>query len=88
MILNAVSTNLEMSNATEDLIFKCHKEVPQNEWSDRHFPTLWYVQMHFGSKQGTLLKATLFFQEAKPSAFESLWLYSECFAIYAFKNRF
>lgn len=42
------------------------------EWMEQWtFSSSQDAQMHFGSKQGTLLETTLFFQKAKPSAFES-----------------
>lgn len=52
-------------NATEDLIFLDDKEVRKSERGDGHLSALQDAQMHFGSKQGALLKTTSFFQKAK-----------------------
>lgn len=71
MILNAASTNLEMSKCYRGLNLRMSQKGSK-EWMERWtFPSSLDAQMHFGSKQGTLLKTTLFFRRAKPSAFES-----------------
>lgn len=68
---------------TEDLIFEGHRDVPKNGRSDGHFLPLQDSQMHLGSKQGTLLKTTLFFQKGEPGALKASD--SILNVIYAFK---
>ena len=52
-------------NTIEDLIFLDDKEVQKSSGGGDHLPTLQDVQMHFGSKQGALLKTASLFQKAK-----------------------
>lgn len=73
-------------NSPEDFIFKCHIYVSRNAWNEGHFSPLQDSQMHVGSKQGTLLKTTLFFQKAKLSLLKAS--NSILNVIYAFKITF
>jgi hypothetical protein len=51
-------------STTEDLIFLDDKEVRKSRGGGDHLPTLQDAQMHFGSKQGVLLKTASLFQKA------------------------